>query len=269
MLSKSNNSNYPIVPSLVKQLANPLSKQDGERLVIPHMRETINKFNPRSGQYLTRSRTMPTRAQQKGVTLLISLIVLVIMTLAGIQLMRSVDTSNIIAGNLAFQQSATHSGDGAIEAATAWLEQQNNAGSANLTNDNCANGYFSYYTLNATPIVANATQNADPPTAGKTWDTWWNTVAATACIVTLPTDVAGNTAYYTINRMCSQGGVATTTSATQYCSTSPILIVSGNNSSQTAGSQHLIHNGQIYYRITSRISGPRGTKSYVQAIVAL
>jgi Tfp pilus assembly protein PilX len=226
---------------------------------------------PRIRQNLIPVLKVSAPARQKGVTLLISLIVLVIMTLTGIQLMRSVDTTNIIAGNLAFQQSATHSGDGAIEAATAWLEQQNNGGAGNLINDNCANGYFSYYTLNATPIVANPTQNSDPPTAGKTWDAWWNAVAGAspACIVTLPPDVAGNTASYTINRMCSEHNAATSTSSTQYCSSSPILIVTGNNSSQTAGSQHLIHNGQIYYRITSRISGPRGTKSYVQAIVAL
>ena len=44
-----------------------------------------------------------TRAQQ-GVILFIALIVLVAMSLAGIALMRSVDTNVLIAGNLAFRQ---------------------------------------------------------------------------------------------------------------------------------------------------------------------
>lgn len=216
---------------------------------------------PRSRQHLVRSRTIPTRARQQGITLLISLIVLVIMTLAGIQLMRSVDTTNIIAGNLAFQQAATHSGDGGIEAAIQWLETQNNTGSANLYNDqntalNC-NGYSSNYT----PAT-------EPPLAGATWDTWWNALS-TCKIVTLAADSAGNVASYTIQRMCSQANSPNTTSTTQFCSSSPILILASDNSSQTAGAQHLIHNGQIYYRVTSRINGPRGTKSYVQAMVAM
>ena len=53
--------------------------------------------------------------RQRGVVLFISLIVLVAMTLAGVALVRSVDTTNLIAGNLAFKQGATLSGDAAIE----------------------------------------------------------------------------------------------------------------------------------------------------------
>jgi len=53
-------------------------------------------------------------AWQQGIVLPITLIVLVAMTLAGIALLRSIDTSSIIAGNLAFKQSATASGDAGI-----------------------------------------------------------------------------------------------------------------------------------------------------------
>src|SRR4051794_33864237 len=49
--------------------------------------------------------------RQQGVVLLIALIVLVAMTLAGIGLVRSVDTGNMVAGNLAFKQGATLAGD--------------------------------------------------------------------------------------------------------------------------------------------------------------
>jgi Tfp pilus assembly protein PilX len=40
---------------------------------------------------------------QQGVVLLMALIMLVALTLAGIALVRSVDTTNLIAGNLAFK----------------------------------------------------------------------------------------------------------------------------------------------------------------------
>ncbi len=204
------------------------------------------------------SKPLNPRARQQGVTLLITLIVLVVMTLAGIELMRSVDTTNIIAGNLAFQQAATHSGDGGVETAIGWLEQQNNANAANLYNDQDTIGSCNGYTSNY--IVST-----EPPLGGATWETWWNGLAICQR-VTLPTDAAGNTVSYTINRMCSTGGGPPATSG---CSTSPIAVAGGTNSSQTSGYQSLNHSGQVYYRITSRISGPRGAKSYVQAVVSM
>ena len=51
------------------------------------------------------------RGAQHGVVLLISLIVLVAMTLAGIAVMRSVDTNVLIAGNLAFRNAALSAAD--------------------------------------------------------------------------------------------------------------------------------------------------------------
>ena len=55
------------------------------------------------------------RRAQHGVILFIALIVLVAMSLAGVALMRSVDTNVMIAGNLAFRQGATLAGDRAFE----------------------------------------------------------------------------------------------------------------------------------------------------------
>src|SRR5262249_39720144 len=71
------------------------------------------------------SRQAVGRARERGVVLMVALIVLVAMTLAGIALMRSVDTTTLIAGNLAFQQSATNGGDIGTETAIAWLEANN------------------------------------------------------------------------------------------------------------------------------------------------
>lgn len=55
--------------------------------------------------------------KQRGVVLLIALIALVALTLAGIALVRSVDTGNVIAGNLAFKQAALQVSDTGTEAA--------------------------------------------------------------------------------------------------------------------------------------------------------
>jgi Tfp pilus assembly protein PilX len=55
-----------------------------------------------------------TRQNQRGVVLLIALIILVAMTLAGIGMMRSVDTGSVISGNLAFKQATLLSSDRAV-----------------------------------------------------------------------------------------------------------------------------------------------------------
>lgn len=187
--------------------------------------------------------------KQKGVVLVIALIVLVAMTMAGIALVRSVDTSNIIAGNLAFQQSATLSGDVGTETAIRWLET-NNSGTT-LHNSITNNGY--------------AAQRQDP-TAGQSWDAFWGAVLS-AQAVTLPEDTSGNIVSYAIQRLCVNTGDPTSPSTG--CAVALSTSISKVGSSQDSGTVGLLYSSQRYYRITSRIAGPRNTVSYIQSIVAL
>jgi len=187
--------------------------------------------------------------RQKGIALIVALIMLVAMTLAAIALVRSVDTSNIIAGNLAFKQSATHSGDAGIESAITWLEA-NNTGT-NLHVNIFANGY--------------AASRQDPG-AGQSWDDFWAVLANNNQVVTLAKDASGDIVSYTIQRLCN--AVGDPASPSTGCEVSPTS-GSSANSSQDAGAIALLYNSQVYYRITSRVSGPRNTVDYVQAIVAL
>lgn len=192
------------------------------------------------------------RARQRGVVLVIALIVLVAMMLAGIALVRSVDTTNVIAGNLAFQQAATHSGDSGIEAAIACLAA--NAASLNANFQGVAGcGYFA---VGAGPLFA--------PAAGVSWDTFWaasgwNTAGVA---VNLGADGAGNTVSYVTQRLCTTAGVPSAAT----CSSPPSWDqTTGEYSSQaTTGAAPLIQ-----YRITVRIAGPRATVSYVQSIITM
>jgi Tfp pilus assembly protein PilX len=184
------------------------------------------------------------------VVLVIALIVLVAMTLAGIALVRSVDTTNVIAGNLAFHQAATHSGDQGVEAAITWL-------TANNTTTLFADNY------SGTPASSHAYLAArSDPANGQSWDAFWNaTLAGQAA--TLPADAGGNTISYVIHRMCQSVGDPAATS----CSFAPACNTNGQ--SQVGGNAFCAHSRQPYYRITSRIVGPRNTVSYIQAIVAM
>src|SRR4051794_23448571 len=87
----------------------------------------------------TRSRHA-VRQSQQGVVLLVALIVLVAITMAGIALIRSVDTTTLLAGNLAFQQAAVHASDTGVEKAIAVLQQKSTDGT--LDSNDTSNGYF-------------------------------------------------------------------------------------------------------------------------------
>lgn len=190
------------------------------------------------------------RHGQRGVVLLFALIVLVAMTLAGIALVRSTDLANIIAGNLAFRQAATHSGDIGIETAFAWL--QNNAAGNLLYTDQPDSGYS-----------ADGNNPARSPATGQSWEAYWATLPANR-IRTLSEDGAGNTVSYTIDRMCSISGPPQGAS----CTSSTVASASGGGDEQ-AGEAGITGSSATYYRITVRISGPRRTISYVQAVVAM
>ena len=194
---------------------------------------------------------MPIRTRQTGVVLVITLIVLVAMTLAAIALVRSVDTTNVIAGNLAFKQATVNSADRGTEAAVAWLEGAGNL----LYADNPPNGY---------------TASEQHPGANVSWDSYWNTqIVPAGLVVCVPTnctpDAAGNVVSYTIHRLCNATGSPAQIGTV--CSYSPPSYVL--NSSQGSGTVVLNSINQIYYRITIRIAGPRNTVSYTQAVVAL
>lgn len=192
-------------------------------------------------------RPASTRGQQ-GIVLLIALIMLVAMSLAGIAVVRSVFTGNLIAGNLAFQQAATASGDAGIEEAITWLESNSTL-------------------LNASNTALGYSAAREDPDAGASWATFWTQLQAANRVRTLSVtpNAAGNTVAYVIHRMCASVGDPASGIG---CSVSPSISVA-SGSTKGAGVPALNSSGQVYYRITARVAGPRNTVSFVQAMVAM
>jgi type IV pilus assembly protein PilX len=183
--------------------------------------------------------------------LVIALIVLIAMTLAGIALMRSVDTSNLIAGNLAFQQAATHSADAGVEDAVKWLE----TAGVGLQDSDSTHGY-----------AANGSDATNNPDAGQSWDAFWNAtlLARKVDLNGGDADGAGNKVSYVIDRMCMFTGSQTGGAS---CAASPVVTAATGNNEGTE--VQLNAPSVVYYRVTVRVAGPRNTVSYVQAMVAL
>lgn len=198
--------------------------------------------------------------KQRGVVLFIALISLVAMTLAAIALIRSVDTSTMIAGNLAFKQAATVSADTGIEEAISWLSLNNNA---TLNNDSTSNGYYATG-QDALDLTGNRTTST-----GDDFD--WSTQSklVTDAVGDPNTDASGNEVRYVIHRLCRAAGVHTDPAT-------GCLLASATSS--TGDSMRSLRAEEVgltgtstlsgpYYRVTVRVRGPRSTISYIQAII--
>ena len=182
-------------------------------------------------------------SQQRGVVLFVALIVLVVMTLAGLALLRQMGVGTSIAGNLAFKENATSVADRGTEFARRWLIDN-----ASLTaNDDFSKGYHSSWSGNVDP--------ASYP---------WSTESLT---VTAPEDVAqtGNTTQIIIHRLCATPNMSALDPA-QRCSDE--MVASPSKSGGSYGATSTTSTPAPFYRITARVEGPRRTMSYTQVLLS-
>jgi type IV pilus assembly protein PilX len=179
---------------------------------------------------------------QRGVVLFVALIVLIVMTLAGLALLRQMGAGTSIAGNIAFKENATSVADRGTAWARAWIQNPLNT----TAFDSAANGYWSSWSAGVDP---------------STFD-WVNQS------YTLTDDFSqtGNTTRIFIQRLCANAGMSAIDPA-QYCSDWPI---NNGGGSHNGGSYPSILPGAApspFYRITTRVDGPRNTVSYTQVLL--
>jgi hypothetical protein len=216
----------------------------------------MTRIAPSTLAVLRRGRA-PRRAE-RGVVVFIALIVLVAMTLAGLATLRSSGSAVLTAGNLAFRQGATVSGDLGSENGLAWLTAQ---GPVTLEARNPVLGYYATWNDIEPPLAAGQTFN--PVTWG---DANWRDAAKAVQVNNGAVDSAGNRVSYVIHRMCKFAGAIAGSSAPvdQECVT---LTDPGKGGPKESGTVALTGTSQVYYRITARIEGPKNTVSYIQTMV--
>ena len=188
---------------------------------------------------------LPTR-REHGIVLILVLIGIVAMTLAGIALVRATQTTNLIAGNFAFKQASLAATDTAIELAYAQLDTIIVTSLDTAYPAGCTGGACVYY-----PTRQAIDTNGIPTAVGS-----WSAVPATLV----------NTSYstqYVIDRLCSAPPttdveVALNCYAGQAAFRPPVKV----------GDPPIGSSRQVYYRVSVRVSGPRNTTNFVQAIVA-
>jgi len=198
------------------------------------------------------------RADQRGVVLFIALIVMVVMSLAAIGLMRSVDTTTAVIGNLAFRQASILPANFAIEDAAAGLFSDTTGTSARITDVRVNNAGQNYY----------ATHNQG-------WDDQYGvpTPLQTKPASTFPRrqlDGAGNTITYVIERMCNAAAphpdAPDDSSTRSWCDMAPPKQPPGATINDPSAGLDF---RQVFYRVTVRVDGPSGTNtvSFAQAML--
>lgn len=201
--------------------------------------------------------------RQRGVVLFVALIVIVAMALAGLALVRSVDTNVIVAGNIAFKQGATNAADQGLEVARTWLLNNKST----LSDDQAVGTSYIANWQSTVDLTGN-----DPSKTDFDWNANGYEVTAN--------DGAGNRVRYVIHRMCADSNK--TPSATTCVTVASTSGAGSSKSGQYSGRRGYedgggagggggfgtgLGGGTVYYRITVRVDGPRNTVSYVQGLM--
>jgi len=193
-------------------------------------------------------------AAQRGVVLFVALIVMVALSLAGIALVRSVETATLVAGNLAFRQGSVPVSTAAVEKATVDLFEGPAVGVGIVKKDldDMTQNYYASWQRSddqyGVPKELQGNLSAYPAGAQKITDT-----------------ATGNTARYIIERMCLNTAPAYADAfspAVKYCDLMPPKQAPGT----TTGELNKVALPRIpFYRLTIRIDGPNNTVAFSQA----
>ena len=196
--------------------------------------------------------------RQHGVVLFVALIVMVALSLAAIALIRSVDTTNAIVGNLAFRLASILPANASVEQAAGALFQDADIGNiAHITdleknNDKPAENYFAHRVAGEDPrgVPAVLQKKTTASTLAKKFDAsdTYGGAAATDTQVT-----------YVIERMCLAAGSPTTGNCD--------LVPPKGNPGNTLGDAESGGVSVPFYRVTVRVDGPKNTASFVQAML--
>jgi type IV pilus assembly protein PilX len=185
------------------------------------------------------------RPNQRGMVLIVVLVVLMLTFLAGVGVIRAADTGNVIAGNYSFQQAAVQASDRAITDALTVIANRAAGGNGNsdVTNQ--------YLAVRSTPVDSRGI-----PTAIN-----WANVACSdekgVLVSDCATDTGNYRVQYVVERMCASNPTFT-----------DIADIRAKCEYEASSSAMSASSIGVRYRILIRVRGPRGTESWFEAVVS-
>ena len=218
------------------------------------------------------------RRAQRGVTLLFALITLVALLFATLALVRSVDTSTILMGNIGFKQDATATADQATKSAIDWLRSKSTVLNTDSLGQSLGQGYYASTkqidpadsVTPLKPVDVTGQQISGSNRQVVDWsDDGCTTATGYLCSLAVTT-TGSNSARYIIFRLCSLPGDYTSPGYTGSCSgpndTSGGAATGRGDLSYPKSGRFSSGSGP-YYRIVVRVQGARNTTSFTEAIV--
>jgi len=193
--------------------------------------------------------------RQRGVILILAMIILAAMMIGAAALTRTIGNTNAIAGNLAFKQNSLNVSDIGIETALTDL------GTSILPSSQEA-----HWPGNCSVAAGNCTYYANQQvTDGKgvpaTID--WGTIG-TVNSAAIP---SGYTVQYVVDRMCDPSVGLPVEDIVGNCVFESDAERSTGGGDRRVGGTKFTESRQVAYRVTIRVAGPKSTETFVQAIV--
>ena len=187
----------------------------------------------------------PMRRPQQGMALLLVLVVLAITLLAGMGVLKAVQTGNSVAGNFSFRQVALQASDRAVSDA---LDEIANRVAGGAGNTAVANRYLA---------VIDGTVDALGVPASIDWTGVSCSDEKGALIADCTQDDGGFRVQYVVERRCSASpDLADIADIRARCEHEPSA--ASVSAATTA----------LRYRVLIRVRGPRGTESWFEAVVS-
>ena len=206
---------------------------------------------------MTRVIPMARRAKQGGVALVFAMIALVLLLIGAAAIMQSMNTSLFTAGNLGFKRDLTNQGERALNTVLDLVSTGALGNDAARQTNNTARNY-------SATLFTDTNGQGIP--AALLSDTAFAAVGVASNDITIAD--MNVSVRYVVDRLCATGTVAVTTTA---CSVAGNVAPTGGSSSEGARAEDASSGGagalipQAIYRVTIRVSGPRGTQSFFQA----
>jgi len=199
------------------------------------------------------------RAQQ-GIALFVALIVMVALSLAGVALIRSIDTTTSVTGNIAFRQAALLQANWAVEEAIGHVYAADTTLSPGDMIDTKQDQTAQFYLASFDP-AKDSTISAQPALPAGVPDVLWKKGGAWP--IAFSDSTTGNMVKYIIQRMCSTA-IASPADANQaQCE----LMTPKQSLGTTVGDEALTIGKYPLYRVTVRVDGPNNSLAFVQAMI--
>jgi type IV pilus assembly protein PilX len=214
----------------------------------------------------TVSRRYSSPVRQRGVVMIVALVVLIALTIASVGLLRSVDSASTITGNLGLKKDLYRVSNLGLRRALFVLSGARAANGELQGTDDTTRSY--YATASSLPVDARGIPlvlvNLTPPSQPGSSTNWPGELAVGVATDT-GTGVTTSGGYlfrYVAERLCPSTGVADD-------ALNPCRKAAGAGAASGSGSfqPNIAGRGSVYIRLTLRVDGPKNSTSYFQAML--